>query len=443
MTIVEMPHIRTDRTPDIDVNELVIDDRERGIFRVHRSVFTSPEIFEMEQRLIFDKVWLYLGHESELKQPNDFVTRTLAGRPLIFLRDGEGRVRVLINACSHRGSTVCREASGNQKRFRCPYHAWTFDNTGALLAVPLPDAYSDDFSMADMGLREVPKVSSYHGFVFVTFNDDAEDLEIFLGGQTRYLDIVADQGENGMEIVRGTQLYSARANWKLLVENAFDVYHVQSLHVTYMKYLKDIGTDMSAGVKGTSEVFGHGHAAVDFKAMWGRPIARWAPPWPESRKPAIDRARRHLIERVGEERASVIADRDRLLVFFPNFVINDIMATVLRQVNPIAPDYIEVTQWALAPIGESADDRAARLESFLTFLGPAGLATPDDNEAIEGCQRGYAAHRELAWNDLSRGMVEEEAGVKANIRADHERQLRSIWREWRRMMAAGRERVQS
>lgn len=439
MTILDLPHVRTDRLPSVDIDELVIDDRERGVFRVHRAVFTSPEIFEMEQRLIFDKVWLYLGHESELKQPNDFVTRTLAGRPLIFLRDGTGQLRVFLNVCSHRGSPVCREVTGNKKRFQCPYHAWTFDNTGELLSVPLPDAYSDGFPMADMGLRQVPKMSSYRGFVFVSFNREADDLESFLAGQTRYLDLIADQAESGMEIVRGTQLYSARANWKLLVENAFDVYHVQALHVTYLKYLKDIGTDMSAGVKGTSEVLGNGHAAVDFRAMWGRPIARWAPPWPESRKPAIERARRRLVDRLGEERASIIADRDRLLVFFPNLVINDIMATVLRQVNPIAPDYIEITQWTLAPVDEAEDDRAARLESFLTFLGPAGLATPDDNEAIEGCQRGYAAHREIEWNDLSRGMVEEEAGVQAEIRADHETQLRAVWREWRRRMTADAE----
>src|SRR5712664_867271 len=92
---------------------LIVDDRERGLFRVHRSAFTSEEILELEREKIFAKAWLYVGHESELPKPNDFVTRSVGGRPVIFNRDRDGRVRVLLNTCRHRGAEVCRQTRGN------------------------------------------------------------------------------------------------------------------------------------------------------------------------------------------------------------------------------------------------------------------------------------------------------------------------------------------
>ncbi len=75
-----------------------------------------------------------------------------------------------------------------------------------------------------------------------------------------------------------------------------------------------------------------------------------------------------------------------------------------RSFFPISPDYMEVSAWALAPVGESSQDRALRLDNFLTFLGPGGYATPDDVEMLEACQRGYAAFRDVEWSDISRGI---------------------------------------
>lgn len=415
-----------------DAASLVIDDAERGLFRVHRSVFVSEQIFEQEQRRIFDKLWLYIGHESEVPCPGDFQTRTLARRPLIFLRDGNNTIRVFVNSCPHRGNIVCREPEGNKKIFQCSYHSWSFSNEGDVVRIPLDDAYSGDFCRDEMGLRSVPRVDSYRGFVFISFNADVEDLESHLAGQKQYLDQVADQSDQGMEVIEGRQLYSARANWKSLLENNYDQYHVQSLHVTYMKYLKDAGADLSNGIPGTNYALGNGHAASVFKGMWGRPVARWEPSWGEAKKAELEAARDRLVALHGEEKAALIADTDVNMVIFPNLMINDIMGTVIRQVNPISPGYMEITQQAFAPVGESPEDRALRIKSFLTFLGPAGLATPDDVEALESCQQGYEAFRELGWNDVSRYMAEETKSDAGPV--DGELQLRAIWRRWRDLM---------
>jgi len=423
----------------IDPANFIIDDRVQASFKVHRETMVSSAVFDCERERIFDKVWLYLGHESEVRDPGDFKTRTLVGRPLIFARGSDESIRAFINSCPHRGATVCREREGNERTFRCFYHSWTFRNTGELFAIPGEAAYPASFRKEAMGLCEVPRLTNYRGFVFISFNRDVAPLDAYLAGAREYLDLIADQSEAGMEVITGTQLYSMRANWKLLVENTMDFYHTIPLHTTYFNYLKTQGTDLSPGVKGRGYPLGNGHAVVKFQAPWGRPIARWEPAWGEARRTELQRIRADLERRVGEERAHLIADTDRNLLIFPNLLVNDIMALVIRQANPISADYMEVTQWALAPKDETPESRAVRLQSFLTFLGPAGMATPDDVEALESCQRGFAAHRELQWTDLSRGMHLELAGRHDEMTSDHEIQLRAFYREWLVLMLESRD----
>ncbi len=89
---------------------LVVEAPENLTFSVNRKVFVSEDILESEQRAIFDKCWTYVGHASEIKNPGDFVTRSVAGRPVIFCRDRKGEVRALFNVCRHRGALVCPRA---------------------------------------------------------------------------------------------------------------------------------------------------------------------------------------------------------------------------------------------------------------------------------------------------------------------------------------------
>ena len=109
------------------MQNLIVDDRARGVFRVNRRAFTDPEILEQERREVFDRSWLYAGHESEIADPGDYVTRRVGGRPLILVRDDTGAAHAFLNTCPHRGNTVCRERAGSTRLFRCFYHAWAFD----------------------------------------------------------------------------------------------------------------------------------------------------------------------------------------------------------------------------------------------------------------------------------------------------------------------------
>ncbi|MDH3601880.1 MAG: aromatic ring-hydroxylating dioxygenase subunit alpha [Candidatus Tectomicrobia bacterium] len=410
----------------IALENLVIDNTDDGLFRVNRRVFTDPAILEAEKQGVFDQSWIYAGHESEIPEPGDFRARDVAGRPTILARGSDGQVRALLNTCTHRGSLVCRQSSGNSKSFQCPYHAWTFSNQGDLIGVPGEDAYGTGFDRQELGLATAPRMASYRGFIFVNFNPDADDLIDYLAGAREYLDLICDQSEAGMEVVSGTQEYCMRANWKLLVENSIDGYHAPITHQRYIEFLYETGVDrgfLQNRWKGQGLALGNGHSVIVNSPLGGRPIAHWTPMFGEEKKAEFEAIRQTLAERYGEERAYKMTQTSRNLFIFPNLIINDIMAITIRTFYPSTPDYMDITAWALAPKDESADNRRLRLDNFLTFLGPGGFATPDDVEMLEGCQKGFA-NREVGWSDISRGMQRDEPW------SNDELQIRTFWRKW-------------
>ena len=413
--------------------DLVREDRKRGLFRVHRSAFVAPEILEAERERVFDRSWLFAAHESEISRPGDFVTRDVGGRPLLICRGSDGAIRVFVNTCTHRGAQICRENQGNAKTFQCFYHAWTFNNQGELVGVPDAAGYGGAFRKEELGLKSPARVEAYRGLIFVSFDLEIEDLVTYLAGAKELLDAVLDQGgDDGMEIVGGTHKYSIRANWKLLCENSIDGYHVRTTHKTFIDYLTMVGVPASAGVKfpGSARSLGNGHGAMEYKAPWGKPVASWEPRWGEAARVELDALRQRLIARHGEERGLRIADYQRNTLIYPNLIVNDIMSLTLRTFYPIAPGYMEVSAWCLARKNEPAQWRSIRLDAFLTSLGPGGLSTPDDVEALESCQRGFRAFREVEWSDMSRGLTRDPV-------MEDEEQMRGLWRKWQEQMRGG------
>src|SRR5581483_7702063 len=114
------PPSRISNAPLYDWDELVHEDR------VHRLIYTDPAVFEAEMTRIFAGTWVYLAHESQIPNANDYVASQLGLRPLIVTRDGQGQIRALFNRCTHRGARICRAQSGSAKSFSCAYHGWTF-----------------------------------------------------------------------------------------------------------------------------------------------------------------------------------------------------------------------------------------------------------------------------------------------------------------------------
>ena len=401
-------------------------------FLVPRTAFTTRQTFEREYAAIFDRCWLYLGHASELAEPGAFLTRNVARRPILFTRDKDGEFHAMLNACPHRGAMICRERKGKSPAFMCMYHGWTFGSDGHLMSLPGSSGYPKGFKTdPQKQMVPVPRLARIHDFFFISFAADGEDLETYLAGAGDYLKLVLQHSASGMQIVGGTQEYAIRGNWKLLAENSYDGYHAACNHSTYLEYLKNTNGALGATpLEGVARDLGHGHAVVEYTAPWGRPIANWVPLWGEQGKTEIASIYGALERRLGVERADRIAHKNRNMVIFPNLVVNDIMAVTIRTFYPTAPDYMEINAWALAPREESEWLRKFRLYNFTEFLGPGGFATPDDVEAIEKCQQGYAVGGEALYNDISKGMARADAPS-----FDDEEQMRCFWREWDRRLA--------
>jgi phenylpropionate dioxygenase-like ring-hydroxylating dioxygenase large terminal subunit len=421
-------------------HDFVVENSEKQTFFVNREVFVSADVLAREERAIFDRSWIYVGHSSELKAPGDFKTRPVAGRPVIFCRDRKGEVKALINSCRHRGALVCREREGNARQFFCMYHGWTYNVDGSLKQVPGEEAYGPCFDKAQLGLVSVPRLEQYKDFWFASFDPEIVDLPSYLGDAKDYIDLVVDQSPSGrMEIISGTQEYDIKGNWKLMVENSVDDYHLVATHSTWLNYMRNSGVNIAppkgSGLllptKGIGKDLGNGHLTTDNPNFRGRPVAKWISVYGEEAKADIDAIRAELVKRLGEERAARVADTNRNLVVFPNLVINDGSSVTVRHFYPVAPDRMRVVAWALGPVEETEAQRARRLHAFLTFYGPGGFATPDDVAALEFAQAGYAAWREVGWNEMSRGMGKTTEQLHTD-----EGHLRVFWRRWRDLMEA-------
>lgn len=420
-------------------------DPARRHFRVDRRAYSDEEIFLRERDTLFRRCWLYAGHGSEIPEAGDFVARRIGGYDLILTRDKGGTVRAFFNACTHRGSTVCREAKGRTRVFTCPYHGWVFDaQTGKLRDQGTKSGYPEGFNADGLyDLPRVPRLDSYRDFHFVNYNAKAIPLVDYLAGTAEYLDLVADQSETGMEIIAGGQEVRSSGNWKLLIENSYDAYHGPSLHKSYFEFLdtRVAGQNMVATQKGEGFGLGNGHGAFEIELRSGRPVAQWIPPFGEAAKPRIEAVKRRLVERLGEARAERIAEHQRNLIIFPNLVINDNIGLSVRTVFPESPGRMSAYIWAMGTRGEDPLLRKIRLDNYLTFVGPGGFATPDDFEAFLLCQRGID-HAPGGWSDISKGMAADGELLYGRGDFTDEAQMRAWWAQWDRLVS-GAERLEA
>ena len=414
------------------------EDWERLTFRVHRSALRDEDVFERERGRIFDRSWLYVGHESEIAKSGDWKVRRVGGRNLIFCRDLDGEVQLYFNTCPHRGTTICRaEDEGNARFFQCFYHAWTFNLKGELTGIPDPSAYPEADFRERYTLRRPAHHAELRGFHFVAYDPDAGSLADHLGAAADYILMMTEHSEKGIKMIPGTQEYSVRANWKMAVENALDGYHFSPTHATYVDWLHDTGFKVH-NEGGRVESLGNGHAVLIQSGHGGRVGLKWEPRFGEAQREQSEASRARLVERLGEERGGLIAGTSRILFVFPNLLLFDIISLAVRQLEPLAAGLTEVNAWEMAPIGEPPETTQLRIRMLGAFIGPGGLATPDDIEAYEAVQRGLQntagdPRPGVDWNDISRGMAREKAGEYG--RSVDESGIRSFWRHWAGTMA--------
>ena len=173
--------------------------------RVHRHIYTDPAIFELELERIFGTAWIYIGHESQVKNPGDYFATRIGRKPVVLVRDSDRGIQVIHNQCAHRGALVVATERGNACEFTCCYHGWTYHLDGRIKRVPLQHGYPRDFDPADpkTSMLQVPRVESYRGFVFASEAPDGPDLADALGYMTTSLDDMVDRAPAGEIEVAG------------------------------------------------------------------------------------------------------------------------------------------------------------------------------------------------------------------------------------------------
>src|SRR5262245_15705302 len=105
--------------------------------------YTDPEIYAAECQSVFGGTWQAAARVEQLSQPGSFVTTTIAGEPILILRDEQGHLRAFFNVCRHRAAVVVNEPCGQASKLRCRYHGWTYDLTGALRGTPESEGVAD------------------------------------------------------------------------------------------------------------------------------------------------------------------------------------------------------------------------------------------------------------------------------------------------------------
>lgn len=418
--ILDRPAAPTESTADrlrAKLDGALIEDAGSGRYQVRRDIFTDPELFELELKVIFEGNWIYLAHESQIPNIGDYFTTYIGRQPILISRDKQGELNALINACSHRGAMLCRRKTDNRTTFTCPFHGWTFSNSGKLLKVkdPREAGYPEQFNTdGSHDLTRVARFESYRGFLFGSLNPDVPPLREHLGDTTRIIDMIVDQSPDGLEVLRGSSTYTYDGNWKLQAENGADGYHVSATHWNYAATTarRESGEStnatkaMDAGKwskqKGGYYSFDNGHLL-----LW----TKWADP---TNRPLFER-RAELIEQFGTDHADWMIGVSRNLCLYPNVYLMDQFGSQIRHFRPISVDKTEVTIYCIGPKGESAAARANRIRQYEDFFNATGMATPDDLEEFRSCQKTYLA-ASAPYNDLSRGVTHQLAGPDEDAR---------------------------
>ena len=189
------------------------------------SSYTSPAQLARERDLLFARQPLFVGLSGDVAQPGDYLVRDDSGLPILVVRDRSGALRAFLGLCRHRGAPVASGAGQSNGRFVCPYHAWTYDDAGQLVAQPCSEGFTG-LSAADTSLRPLP-VAERYGMIFARQAAGAPvDIDAHLGGAER--ELAALGLEHYLPFARRS--IERAMNWKLVIDTFLEAYHVTRLH---------------------------------------------------------------------------------------------------------------------------------------------------------------------------------------------------------------------
>lgn len=353
---------------------------------VNRKIYTDREIYQAELEQIFGRCWLFVGHESLITKPNDFLAAYMGEDPVLLTRDSKGKLHAFLNMCRHRGNRICRADFGNAPSFMCTYHGWTFSTDGKLVGVPgFKEAYFEELDRSQWGLVEVSQIDSFHGLVFATWDKSAPPLKDYLGDMAWYLDLVLGRRAGGIEFIGGVHKWVIPSNWKMPSDNfAGDGYHIATTHRS-INMARGNNSDRNLGAANTTRraVYpgnGHGAGSIDTNpdgqpeegGRRGGVISSYYKQH-ESELPA----------QMGPVKAKYASARTTSNTnTFPNLAT---IQTSFRIWHPRGPEKTEVWSYTYVEKNAPGEVKKAWRDSVLQSFGPSGNLEQDDMNNFNQC----------------------------------------------------------
>src|SRR5262245_50024506 len=392
--------------------------------RVHRRLYTDPDIFDLEMERIFGATWIYVGHESQVKHPGDFLATRIGRTPLLLVRDGDGKIELLHNQCAHRGARVVATDAGSAEEFRCCYHGWTYHLDGRLKTAPLLRDYPAHFDAESSGMRRVPRVASYRGFVFGSLAADGPSLEDYLGYMTTSFDDMVDRAPDGeLEVAGGMFKQKYNGNWKLYLENLCDAAHPLFTHQSASQAASQQSDDAHSDGSGEIAIRQMRGLGSPY-SFWETRVGIWAYPNGHSYlgEPnddtrfvaATDELRNYisaLEAKKGKERTRKILEVVRYNSnVYPNLSFQSQFCQ-LRVVQPIAVNATVVHAYCFRMRGTPSRMFENAVSYANVVNGPGSLVLTDDLEIYDRIGLGLASAG-LEWLEIGRG-------YRSDTSADH------------------------
>lgn len=432
------------RNEGFDVKGLVEPDR------VHRACYVDPDVFEREIERIFHRTWIYVGHESQVKQPGDYYVAQIGRQPMVMVRGPDRRIHVLFNRCPHRGNMLVSARGGNiGETFTCSYHSWRFNHDGSLASVPVGKGYDRtrfDKKSPDFSMKPAARTAAYRGFVFASLADDGPDLVTFLGGAKQAFDDMCDRAPEGeVEIVPNCFRIIQKSNWKIFLENQLDAVHPSVTHESTGRAAADVENEMKS--RGEAPPLSY-HMLSAFLTPFEKWDALQTLGYPyghcvlqgymglRPQDPDTLEYEAAMHKHYGKARTEEILNVNiHHVLVYPCLSVQSPLQQ-LRAVRPLAPDRTLTEIWHFRLKGAPEPIYRRALAYYYLVNSPSTMVNADDLHNFWKCHEGLRTqghdwvsfHRNAGQDPVAGGVVTSVTGMS-------EAPMRNMFRAWAEYLA--------
>lgn len=420
-------------------------DMQRGT--VSRDVFVSEDVYKLEAERVFARSWLFVGHESQIPNPNDFFVSRMGEESVILTRDRQGGIHVLLNTCMHRGMKVCRYDEGNTPVFSCPYHGWSYSTDGKLVSVPgeligvpqFQTAYHGELQKNEWGLISVPQMHNYRGSIWACWDKDAPGFLEYIGDMRYRLD---ETFGDDVVTLGGVQKWIMPCNWKFAAENFIgDFYHGTTTH----RSVDLVGISPTGGtgrhLRGARPsnprvhlAFAQGHGTVGSLMRAGEE-SEYSPAYPNN--PAVDDYYRERHERWQKRLKDQPRPGGGVGTVFPNMIFGGPNGMAVW--HPAGAQSTEAWRWYFVDKNAPQEVKDILRHYQMRYSGPSGMTESDDaenwNYASYASKGTIARHYAYNYNqgvghETPSAEIKDAFGTEVMSTEQNARQLYRRWAEF-------------